>query len=278
MRAQRAILVAVVLTGLVPPRSVFAEDRLIDTGRSTITVRVFKSGLLRAFADDHVVQAPLAEGTLDPATPHVQILIDTSRMRVLDPGLSAKDRQEVQARMLGPEVLDVNRYRRITYHSVTIERRDGDAWLVRGELELHGVIRALAVSVVARNGRYTGSATVRQSDFGIVPISIAGGAVTVKDEVRVDFDIVVTDQLAAAGASLVDRLAVLAPAPDPFGAVLVGASGLARERRAWPSGRFPFLRAGRQWFPPRLPLRPPRPSAGTSSAAAAASPWSWRAP
>jgi hypothetical protein len=33
---------------------------------------------------------------------------------------------------------------------------------------------------------------VRQSDFGIVPISIAGGAVKVKDEIEIVFDIAIT--------------------------------------------------------------------------------------
>ncbi len=37
---------------------------------------------------------------------------------------------------------------------------------------------------------YTGSATVRQSDFGMTPIRIAGGTVQVKDDVKIDFDIV----------------------------------------------------------------------------------------
>src|ERR1700741_2498117 len=63
-----------------------AQERLIDVERSTVTVRVFKSGLFRPFADDHTIQAPLAEGTFeDTAPPHVQIVIDSRQMRVLDP-------------------------------------------------------------------------------------------------------------------------------------------------------------------------------------------------
>jgi hypothetical protein len=171
-----------------------AEDRAIDTQRSTVTVRVFKSGLFRAFADDHIVQAPLVEGSLDDsATPHVQIVIDARRMRVLDPGLSAKDRQEVQERMLGPEVLDVNRFQWISFHSVAVQRLDAGGWLVRGELDLHGRIHGVLVNVKPERGHYKGSVPVRQSDFGIVPISVAGGTVKVKDEIVIDFDIVAAD-------------------------------------------------------------------------------------
>ncbi len=193
MRAEIVIPVAIaVCLAFATPAP--AEDRPIDTARSTVTVRVFKAGLFRAFADDHIIQAPLSEGTLDGAVPHVQIVVDARGMRVLDPGLSAKDRQDVQTRMLGPDVLDVNRYPWIIFHSITIQRIDAGAAIARGELELHGQIRPVTVNIRVENGRYKGSVAVRQSEFGIVPISIAGGTVKVKDEIKVDFDIAVTDQ------------------------------------------------------------------------------------
>ena len=186
--------IATIVCGLASAVPGSAEDRAIDTQRSTVTVRVFKSGLFRAFADDHIVQAPLVEGSLDDsATPHVQIVIDARRMRVLDPGLSAKDRQEVQGRMLGPEVLDVNRFQWISFHSVAVQRLEAGGWLVRGELDLHGRIHGVLVNVKPEGGHYKGSVPVRQSDFGIVPISVAGGTVKVKDEIVIDFDIVAAD-------------------------------------------------------------------------------------
>ena len=191
MRAQHVLLIATIVWGLALPAASSAEERLIDTERSTVTVRVFKAGLFRTFADNHVIQAPLAEGSLDDP-PHVQIVIDARRMRVVDPGLPEKDRQEVQTRMLGSEVLDVNRFQRISFHSLATQRLDTGGWLVRGELELHGQIHAIMVNVFLENSRYKGSATLRQSDFGIVPISIAGGTVKVKDEVEINFDIVPT--------------------------------------------------------------------------------------
>jgi hypothetical protein len=39
-------------------------------------------------------------------------------------------------------------------------------------------------------GHYRGSASFKQSNFGISPIRIAGGTVKVKDEVKIEFDIV----------------------------------------------------------------------------------------
>ncbi len=39
-------------------------------------------------------------------------------------------------------------------------------------------------------GHYRGSASLKQSDFGINPIRIAGETVKVKDEVEIELDIV----------------------------------------------------------------------------------------
>jgi hypothetical protein len=167
------------------------EDRPIDVQRSTVTVRVFKAGLLRAFADDHVIQAPVMEGSIDETIPHMQMVFDARNLRVLDPGLSAKDRQAVQTRMLGPEVLDAARFQWISFHSITIQRLDAGGWMVNGELELHGKIRPVPVKVALdKDGHYKGSVRIKQTEFGIAPISIIGGTMKVKDEIVVEFDIV----------------------------------------------------------------------------------------
>ena len=184
-----AILLGLVMLG---PRAAVADTRAIDSDHSTITVRVYKSGLFRAFADNHVVQAAVTRGTLDdgPAS-HVEFAIDASRLRVLDPGLSSDDRSQVQRRMLGAEVLDVQRYPEIRFHSTSVERRAPDAWVVRGPLTLHGQAHEVTVTVTPAQGSYHATVKLRQTDFGITPISIAGGAVSVKDEVQIDADIVV---------------------------------------------------------------------------------------
>lgn len=56
---RRVIVVPAILGLLAIARSSEAQPRAIDPKRSTVTVRVFKSGLFRAFADDHVIEAPL---------------------------------------------------------------------------------------------------------------------------------------------------------------------------------------------------------------------------
>jgi hypothetical protein len=188
----RVILAITFLALLVVARPGHAQPRAIDAKRSTVTVRAFKSGLFRAFADDHVIVAPLAEGSLDDSsTPSARFAIDVRGMRVLDPKLSPSNRNEVQTRMLGPEVLDADRFPQIRFRSLAITRQGGaDRWSIQGDLEVHGRSRPVRVDVVRDHGHYTGSTSLRQSEFGITPISIAGGTVKVKDELKIDFDIV----------------------------------------------------------------------------------------
>jgi hypothetical protein len=38
-------------------------------------------------------------------------------------------------------------------------------------------------------GKYVGTATIKQKDFGIQPVSAGGGTVKVKDELTIDFSI-----------------------------------------------------------------------------------------
>jgi hypothetical protein len=179
-----------IMCGAGAARPCAAQARAIDPQQSSIAVHVFKSGLFKAFGDNHTVDAPIAEGSLtDSGTPQVQIVVDARRMRVLDPSLSAEDRAQVQTRMLGSEVLDTERFPRITFRSTSIAPLDDDHWLVHGDLELHGRQHPVVVKIVREDGRYKGFARLKQSDFGIAPISVAGGAVKVKDELTLDFDI-----------------------------------------------------------------------------------------
>jgi polyisoprenoid-binding protein YceI len=62
--------------------------------------------------------------------------------------------------------------------------------MVTGRLTIHGETRPTTFTVVRRNGRFRGTVGLKQSDFGIQPISILGGTVRVKDELKIEFDVV----------------------------------------------------------------------------------------
>ena len=174
--------------GAVVSVPAWAQEHPIDTASSKLTVRAFKTGLFSGFADNHEIQAPITEGSIDEAAGRVKFAVDSRRMKVLDPQMNPSRRQEVQERMLGPEVLDSTRFLQITFDSTSVERSK-DLYVVHGQLSLHGVTRPIAVNVRSESGRYKGTFTLKQRDFGIAPISIAGGTVKVKDELQIEFDI-----------------------------------------------------------------------------------------
>src|SRR5262249_42756602 len=126
------------LTGLATA-SPLAEQRPIDTGRSTLTVFVYKSGLFAAFADNHTIKAPIASGSLvEGDTPSVELSVRAADLTVVDRELSPDKRAEVQARMVGAEVLDVTTFPTITFTSTSIAPAGPDRWRVSGRLALHG--------------------------------------------------------------------------------------------------------------------------------------------
>jgi polyisoprenoid-binding protein YceI len=91
--------------------------------------------------------------------------------------------------MLGADVLDVDRYPQIVFRSTAAEAAGGGSWTVQGELMLHGQTRPITLRADERDGHYVGTALIKQSDFGIKPIKVAGGTVSVKDEVQIKFEI-----------------------------------------------------------------------------------------
>lgn len=167
------------------------ETWAIDAQKSSLTVHVFKSGLFSAFGDNHEVRATVASGSVsDGDTPAVEIEVDARQMTVLDPDLAKEKRADVQKRMLGPEVLDVAKFPGIRFKSTAVQSTGEGRWRVEGVLALHGKSVPLSFDVTGSKERFRGSTTVKQRAFGIEPISVAGGTVKVRDDVKVDFEIV----------------------------------------------------------------------------------------
>jgi hypothetical protein len=186
-----ARIALVVIWILVWVSALGAELRWIDIDRSTITVHFSRSGTQRADVADYVIEAPLAEGSLDDIdTPHLALVMNVSQLRVVDPGRSADERQAILAQMLGSDGLDAERFSRIVYHSLTIDQIEAGVWLVRGELGMRGRFLPLNFSAVRQGDRFTGTTKVLPTDFGIPPERLAGTSTSLINEVQVDFDIV----------------------------------------------------------------------------------------
>jgi polyisoprenoid-binding protein YceI len=180
-------LVALAIAGASPA---YGRTRAFDVQHSTMTVHVYKHGVFSFLADDHDVSAPIRSGSYDNEAKTVELTVDATKMRVLDPKLPTQKRNSVQTNMAGPQVLDVGVYPTISFRSTAIDDADPNRWMVTGALELHGQTHPIVVRVLRTDStHFSGSATVRQTEFGITPIRVAGGVVSVKDDVTVEFDI-----------------------------------------------------------------------------------------
>jgi polyisoprenoid-binding protein YceI len=120
------------------PAILAGQSRAIDTGRSVVTIHVFKSGLFSGFAHNHEIAAPIAEGAVEVSQQMMSLRVDARSMRVLDPEAAGSTRADIQKTMQGPTVLDSERFPEIAFQSTSVEQAGNDHWSVRGNLTLHG--------------------------------------------------------------------------------------------------------------------------------------------
>jgi polyisoprenoid-binding protein YceI len=164
-------------------------------------VRAFAGGFLSAFAHDHTIairgfngETDFTYGTVEPAS--LEITIKADSLAVTDK-VSEKDRQNIETTMRN-EVLDVAKYPEISFKSSSVSAsKTGEGQYqarIAGEITLRGVSRPLTIPARLEFGdkalRAQGGFTLKQSSFGIKPVSIAGGTIKVKDELKLSFDIV----------------------------------------------------------------------------------------
>jgi polyisoprenoid-binding protein YceI len=171
---------------------------LIRPGQGYLTVRAFAEGLFSAFGHNPKLNANVFSGELKFQPEHfesasLRFSVKGDSLRVTD-NVGDTDRREIE-RTMKEEVLQVAKYPDIVFASkaVTADRISEGFYRVKvnGQLSLHGVTRDHAVEAQVRlleNGlRAEGKSLVRQSDYGIKRVSVAGGMLKVKDEVKISF-------------------------------------------------------------------------------------------
>ena len=175
-------------TSLLFALSAGAQQRNIDTQKSTLNIHVGKTGAFSSFGHEHEVRAPIHNGSADTGAHRaVEIHVDARALRVIDKEASEKERAEVQKTMLGPEVLDSEHHQEIVFKSAGAEPGGPGKWTLRGNLTLRGQTRLVTAQVTLKDGHYTGESSVKLTDFGIKPPGKAG--VRAKDELKITFDV-----------------------------------------------------------------------------------------
>jgi polyisoprenoid-binding protein YceI len=172
----------------------------IDASQSHFMVHVSVSGLLSAFAHNHNIAIRDFSGVADfvpdnPGASSLRMTIKASSLALTDK-VSDKDRQDIETSMRD-QVLETSKYPEIVFKSTEVSMsKTGDNQYqakIFGDLTLHGVTHhGLIYAQVEVNGnrlRAKGEFPLRQTDYNIKPISVAGGTVKVKDELKFNFDI-----------------------------------------------------------------------------------------
>jgi polyisoprenoid-binding protein YceI len=190
MKNRVAFTALILLVCLAWPALGNSEVQAIDGAHSTLTVYVYKTGLLSPLARNHKIEVPIEWGEVkDSASSSVELRVNASKVRVLDAEVSDGTKAKIQVTMQSAQVLDVDHFPEIHFQSTGVEPSGTDRWIVHGNLDLHGQTHPISVDVTFTDGLYRGSAALKQTEFGITPVRVAGGTVKVKDEIKVEFAI-----------------------------------------------------------------------------------------
>lgn len=173
----------------------------VDGARSLLTITVRRGGSLARLGHDHILSSRTLQGFFAADAGFADFLIDLDALDIDEPGLRERagfDTQPSAADIaatrvnLKDKVLETDRFR---YARLQLRRLGQDTTPIRfvGELTLHGMRRRIEVPVrLTRDGAEmvaNGSFELLQSDYGITPLSLLGGALQVQDRVTIAFQV-----------------------------------------------------------------------------------------
>lgn len=111
----------------------------------------------------------------------------------MDLNVSAKDRREILATMQSDRVLGVNQYPKIIFKSVKIQPLEGNRLQISGDLTIRSQTNLVTVEAILEQSgpilKAAGKSRFKQTTFGIKPVSAGLGAVRVKDQLNISFQV-----------------------------------------------------------------------------------------
>lgn len=192
-----------------PPAPVGPVRYTLDPEASTLRVRVRAAGRLAREGHDHIVEArdmrggisrqnPLTGSSFDIAIPAGSLVLDDAKSR-RSQGLSEVEPEQterVRLTMLSERILDARRYPEIRASGTVIQGAPPRVSIALDLALRDAVVHydSVPVTVALRDDTMmiSGSLTVLQSSFGITPLSLLLGSLTVEDVLVIDFRFVGT--------------------------------------------------------------------------------------
>lgn len=171
----------------------------VESARSSIVVEVHRAGPLARLGHDHVVASHdvggyvlVTEGVADLYIPLERLTVDETALRQeagLDNRPSPEDIAGTRRNMLN-RTLDAGHFPHALVH---ITRAAADSPALNVTVTLHGMTRSYEVpariETVASGLIIDGRMSLNQTDFGITPLSVLGGALQVQDSLDLRFHI-----------------------------------------------------------------------------------------
>jgi polyisoprenoid-binding protein YceI len=182
-----------------------ADRYVIDSRASRFTVQASATGLLARMGHDPIIGIRDFSGEMNFNPDKLEagsfrLVIKSASLSVQN-DISDKDLREIE-RLMNQEVLETEKFPEIVYEATSISvTRMADmlsSATLNGKLTMHGVTRNQAIVVrVALLGsmlRASGDFTLDQTDYNIKLVSVAGGALKLKDELKFSFEMVARKQ------------------------------------------------------------------------------------
>ena len=181
----------------------------IDPAASTLHIRVYRGGTLARLGHNHVISSHSISGSIwhgrslensgfSITIPVNTLIVDDNQARAAEGedfplNVTEDARQGTKANMLRDTLLDGARYPDISIQSINV-RGDADAPSVVAAMRIKDQTRQIVLPVTLRatDGllRVKGEFEIKQTDFGITPLSVALGALLVLDTVKIKFELV----------------------------------------------------------------------------------------
>jgi polyisoprenoid-binding protein YceI len=178
---------------------------VLDKTAGRFTVQAFATGLLSGFGHNPTIGIRDYQGEVSfvPSTyerAFVRVTVKLAPLEVLDE-MKRDDRQKLERAMFD-EVLEVAKFPEALFESNQVNVRKASEELLQvtttGNLTFHGVTQSHSFDARVQDMgtmlRISAEFLLKQSDYGIKPVSFAGGALRLKDEVKFRMEMVARQQ------------------------------------------------------------------------------------
>jgi polyisoprenoid-binding protein YceI len=157
-----------------------------DTGR--LSVRTQKAGAASKAGHNLLMAVTAWSATLEVGEQTtIELTADSNSLKVIEGSGGMTSLGDSDKAGIGQTIVEeVLQGTTIAFRSTSVSGTD--PLHVTGELELAGQTHPVSFDLSAADGRLTGSATVKQSDWGMKPYSALFGTLKVVDEVTVEVD------------------------------------------------------------------------------------------